>query len=96
MSKEVSFYCQCKLRKANTEQVAWIPQCFANVGQTVKIKDKTSGAWDDGWKVEFASEPLDAATVEKNERDYRKQRKASDVVFNDIKKANLNSERAAQ
>lgn len=93
MSKQVSFYCQCKLRKGNSEQVAWIPQCFANIGETVKIKDKKSGTWDDGWKVEFASEPLDATTVEKNAMDYRKQRKASDVVFDDIKKAN---ERAAR
>ena len=94
MSKEVSFYCQCKLRKENSEQVAWIPQCFANVGQTVKIKDKTSGAWDDGWLVEFASEPLNAEAVERNERDYRKQRKASDIVFNDIKKANEEAAKA--
>ncbi len=88
MSKKVDFYSQCKLRKGTSEQVAWIPLCFANVGEYVKIKDKVSGAWDDGWKVEFASQPLDAEIVEKNERNYSKQRKASDIIFNDIKKAN--------
>lgn len=93
MSKEVNFYCQCKLRKANTEQVAWIPQCFANVGETVKIKNKKTGEWDDGWEVLFASKPLDAKIVEANERNHLKQRKASDVIFKDIKKAN---ERAAK
>lgn len=92
MSKEVKFYKQCKLRKVNTEQVAWIPEVFAIVGNFVKIK-LGDGTWDDGWKVEFASEPLDAAAVEKNESDYRKQRKASDIIFNDIKKANEEASR---
>lgn len=93
MSKEVKFYKQCKLRKANTEQVAWIPEVFAIVGNYVQIKNKKDDTWDNGWKVEFASEPLDAAAVEKNERDYRKQRKASDVIFSDIKKANEEASR---
>jgi hypothetical protein len=91
MSKETKFYCQCTLRKGNTSQVAWIPQCFAEVGRIVQIRN--GEAWDDGWVVDFASTPLDAETVEKNERNYRKQRKASDVIFDDIKKANAEAAR---
>lgn len=86
MSKKTDFYCQCRLRKGNTEQVAWIPQCFAEVGKAVQIRGEKG--WDDGWVVFFASEPLDAEIVEKNEGNYRKQRKASDIIFSEIKKAN--------
>ena len=87
MSKEVKSYRQCVLRKGNSERVSWIPNCFANVGETLQLKSP-EGIWDNGWKVISASPPMDAAIVEKNSRNYLKQRSASDIVFSDIKKSN--------
>jgi hypothetical protein len=90
MSKKVDFYKQCTLRKDNTYTVAWIDAKRAIIGETVTIKHD-DGSIDEGWKVETASSPLAASIVEANERNYKKQRKASDIIFSDIKKANQNA-----
>ena len=42
-------YCQCRLQKAGTEQVVWIPEQFACINKVIKIKN--DGEWDDGWVV---------------------------------------------
>lgn len=70
-------YCQCKLRKNNVFTTSWLPQKFAVVGETVKLKN--NGVWSDGWLVESAGEPLDAALVEPRSRTHLKCRKASDI-----------------
>lgn len=87
MSKKVEYYKQCELRKDKTTTVAWIDADSAILGNIVTIKHD-DGRLDAGWKVETASSPLAAAIVEANERNYTKQRKASDVIFKDIKAAN--------
>jgi len=43
---------QCRLTKGSTEQIVWLPSKFAVEGHFVKLKDKKTGSWDDGWKVE--------------------------------------------
>jgi hypothetical protein len=48
------------------------------VGKVVKLKD-ANGNWEDGWKVVSASEPKPAKFIEGHERDYLKNRKASDI-----------------
>jgi hypothetical protein len=90
MSKKIDFYKQCTLRKDNTFTVAWIDANRAIIGETVTIKHD-NGTLEDGWRVETASSPLAASIVEANERNYLKQRRASDVVFKDIKEANKNA-----
>lgn len=40
---------QCKLKKENTFQVAFIPSKFAKVNKMLKIKE--NDIWTDGWKV---------------------------------------------
>jgi hypothetical protein len=58
--------------------VAWIPAKFAKVGKYVKIKQE-DGSWDNGWEITSVGSKRKAEYVESNERDYLKQRKASDV-----------------
>jgi len=92
MSKEVKAYCQCTMeRKAEgggtQHTTSWIPECFANVGETLKLRDD-NGVWVDGWLVKSASPPMAAKSVEANARNHLNQRKASDVVFAKIKKQN--------
>jgi hypothetical protein len=59
MAKPV-FYRQCLLERRNgrgklTQLVSWIPTRFAVVGKTLKLKDKLTGEWVDGWEVINAS-----------------------------------------
>ena len=81
MSK-TDFYCQCSLRKKSGKVVitttSWIPQCYANKGEFLMLKNE-AGEWVDGWEVMNVSPPMDAESVERNSRDYLRQRQASDV-----------------
>lgn len=77
-----SFYVQCELKKQISEDVykldmAWIPEKFAILNNIIKIKK--DGKWDSGWKVIYIGAKMKAEIVEANERDYLKQRKASDI-----------------
>ncbi len=66
-------YCQCKLMKGNTEMTAWIPEKRANKGKYIKILD------DDGWQVMEVGSKMDEKYVIGHERDFDKQRDASDI-----------------
>jgi hypothetical protein len=57
--------------------VIWIPEKFAKIGKYIKIKE--NDIWDNGWEVieVWAKKELDS--IEDKERDFLKQRKASDV-----------------
>lgn len=96
MSKDVQAYRQCtmerKVEGGTQHTTSWIPECFANVGETLKLRGE-DGMWVDGWLVKSASPPMAAKSVEANARNYLNQRKASDVVFAKIKQQN---EEAAQ
>jgi hypothetical protein len=58
--------------------VAWIPEKYAKTNNIVKVK-QNDGSWEGGWIVEFVSFKVEASRVEIAERDYRKQRKVSDI-----------------
>lgn len=73
----MSNYTQCYLLKGNKSQVAWIPSKFAIIDKIIKIKQ--NGVWDDGWKVITTFGVLPSKHIEKHERDYVKQRLASDI-----------------
>ncbi len=73
--KSKEWYVQCCLRHTDgRETVAWIPQKYAEEGKRLVIKD------DIGWQVRAAyysmREQLENLIV--IERDYIRQRKASD------------------
>jgi hypothetical protein len=58
--------------------VAWIPEKFAHVGKSLKLRDD-SGNWNDGWLVKELYNYRSANFVLSHERDWTKQREASDI-----------------
>lgn len=84
MSKKAQFYCQCLLQKDFVDgtyktTVTWLPQPHAQVGAYKKLKDKSTGEWEDGWKIVRVGRQRPASTVEAQARDYLNQRSVSDV-----------------
>jgi len=58
-------YTQCKLRRGNVFQTAWIPSLFAKENLYIKIKE------EDGWQVVSCGGTLPADYVKARSRDYR-------------------------
>jgi hypothetical protein len=73
-------YAQCKLRRGTGEiQVAWIPAGIAKVGNTVRVRNRASEPWSEGWEVLSAGRPVDAATVIANAREWSAHRQVTDI-----------------
>jgi len=75
---------QCELTKSVdggvARMISWIPQNIAIAGALVSLKDSESGDQTSGWRVIYVGEPaLDAKVLERQSRDYRRTRNASDV-----------------
>ena len=66
-------YCQCTLKKGKSNEVVWIPEKYAKKGKWLKIVN------DNGWQVMETGNPLSEEYVFGHERDFKKQRKASDI-----------------
>jgi hypothetical protein len=81
MSKKNQHYTQCTMHKATETgtliDVAWIPSEFAHIGRHLVIRVK--GVWVSGWYVVSKGSARPAHWVEAHERDYLKQREASDI-----------------
>lgn len=75
-------YRQCLLCRKTADgeerQYSWIPEPFCVKGKVLKLKND-EGVWTNGWVVLEAWEPRPAKYVEAHERDYKKNRKASDI-----------------
>jgi hypothetical protein len=67
---------QCKMHGARGHYTAWLPQKFAKVGQYVLISDNFVGG---NYRVLDVGTALPSDYVMKRSRDYREQRKASDI-----------------
>jgi len=84
MVKKTETYAQCRLERklgdgSVTCHVSWIPSKFAKVGTVLKLKDRDTEVWTDGWVVKEKWTVRDAASVEQHERDHVHQREASDI-----------------
>jgi len=66
-------YCQCKLRKGDITTTTWIPEKYAIKGKYIKLLD------DNGWEVLEVGIPMGEEYVVGHERDFKKQREASDI-----------------
>lgn len=82
MSKKTQTYTQCIMHLWISETskmiyTAWIPSQLAKVGRSLEIK--IEGEWTTGWVVAEKGAVKDAAYVEEHERDYTRQREASDI-----------------
>jgi hypothetical protein len=76
-------YNQCTLQRGNTKTVSWIPDKFAHIDKFLKLKG--DDGWEDGWQVTSVGTAMDEKIVIARERDYKKTRKASDIVHGNIK-----------
>ena len=74
---KTEFYVQCLLKKTIPDgcriTTSWIPEKFAVKGKYVKLKG------DDGWEVYRIFSKVDKKTIEENERNHTKHRKATDI-----------------
>ena len=43
------YFRQCKLQKGDTYQVSYIPDCYAEIGRLIKLKE--GDIWESGWEV---------------------------------------------
>lgn len=77
-------YTQCKMRRGDTTQTAFIPSKFARVGEVLRINrgSQQFPSWEDGWTVETVGQTRDRDGLIGIERAYAKsgvnQQKASD------------------
>lgn len=75
-------YTQCVLIQKNKEgelhTTSWIPSSFAKVGRVLRLKNDDD-VWEDGWVVAEAGTVKSADYVLDHERDFKRQRKASDI-----------------
>jgi hypothetical protein len=58
--------------------VAWIPENFANLHKVIKLK-RDDGTWSDGWHVKEIYSMHTEDFVKYHERDFTRQREASDI-----------------
>lgn len=70
---------QCRLSHESSMriQVAWIPEAFAKPKKQLRLK--VNEVWEDGWVVEAVYKTLPTSYLVEHERDYKNQRKASDI-----------------
>ncbi len=68
-------YRQCKFKKGDTYQTAWIEERGAKVGSLVELKSDNH----EKWEVVFVGGRQTAEMVQELASDYKSQRKASDI-----------------
>ena len=64
---------QCKMRKGDTFQTAWIPSKFAVHGKILKLHD------DNGWEVIEVNRSTDSKNIPIIRDIYRQHRKVTDI-----------------
>lgn len=74
----MSHHTQCRLRKGDIETVGWIESHLAVVGKPVRMK-LDDGTWETGWNVIEVWTTAPSEVVKERERDYLRQREASDI-----------------
>jgi hypothetical protein len=72
------------LQRNNEFLTTWIPEVFAEVGKVLKLKE--NDRWSDGWKVMKVYSRRESTEVSERSKDYKKQRKASDIARGSRKK----------
>ena len=75
------WYRQCAMEKplpsgGVMSTISWIPEEFAVIGKFLKLDD------DDGWRVKMVGARKGDKEVNERSRDYKKQRKGSDMDRN--------------
>ena len=62
------------------KRVSWIPEKYAVRGKYLSLENRETGICEDGWRVVLVGTVrLSADQVSERSRDYKNQRKASDI-----------------
>lgn len=72
------YHVQCQFVRGNERYTAWIPEEYAKLGRVLKLRHD-DGHWEDGWEVKRRGARMLSSYVEDHERNYLKQREASDI-----------------
>jgi len=78
-------FLQCAMERkegdAKETLVSWLPQKFAQQGRVLKLQNRESKIWTDGWIVKSVNKhmPLDEEIVVKRSMAHTKQRGVSDI-----------------
>ena len=74
---------QClMMRKIDDKEIlmtSWIPEKFAIKDSIIKLQDRETKKWTDGWKVVIVGTKRKQREVIERSQDYKNQRKASDI-----------------
>lgn len=74
----MTYYRQCAMKREGVQQVAWIPEKFAEVGRVLILGKRTPDA--PRWEVTVVGDlRLGESYLLAHERDYKTQREASDI-----------------
>jgi len=75
-------FIQCLLTKLTDKgclkTISWLPEQFAEPRRVLKLKNE-DGSWTDGWVVQETYGSNTQEFVLSHERDFAKQRQASDI-----------------
>jgi hypothetical protein len=79
LSKKATFAIQCRLQNNNRFLVSWIPEEYAIKGKTLKLQDRASKKWENGWVVldTGARKPYDF--IIEGSQDHRGWREVTDI-----------------
>jgi len=76
------YHRQCKLSRQRAGRMevltTWLPEMFARVGKVLEL-EMSSEKWENGWAVCEIYERRKSKEVAERERDYKKNRLASDI-----------------
>jgi hypothetical protein len=78
----MNYYIQCLLTKFINGDclkiITWIPEKYAIRNKVLKLKNET-GIWTNGWVVQETYNRQNEDFIKEHERDFAKQRQASDI-----------------
>lgn len=63
---------QCRLRRGNMMMVSWIPSKFAVVDKYLKLRDRETGGWVNGWQVIETYTTMDSSYINERSRDWKR------------------------
>lgn len=79
----MKFY-QCTMEReeevGKAVTTSWLPEKFARIGQVVKLQNRATKEWSDGWIIKCVSSlSREKSEVIERSQDHKRQRKASDI-----------------
>jgi len=72
------YHVQCELGNGDSRMVSWIPEKYAKKNKQLKLREE-NGQWEDGWVVINTYGKRLSTYCSLHERDYTRQREASDI-----------------